>query len=166
MVIVHGRTSNDLIFTVTSSASTQVDLIGSWAGQGIFDTANSVATTWNYLFRNTPASSPPPTSDNDGKDDLIGSWSDSGVWVKYSSTGQLGAAQQRALHPPRRRRHEWRRPQGPYRGLDWRGHVVPRHARQAPGATSLPSPPAMPRVISITTARTTSSAHGGPGASG
>jgi len=68
----------------TTGTHSKKDLIGSWAGLGIYY-RNSNTKAWTYLA--SPAIQVVAGDmDGDGKDDLIGLWSD-GAWVKYSATG-------------------------------------------------------------------------------
>jgi hypothetical protein len=73
------------------------DLIGTWAGQGVYY-RNSDSATWVKL--GSPADLIAAGDlDGDGTDDLVGIWpSQGGVWVKYSQTGAWAKLSSTARH--------------------------------------------------------------------
>ena len=82
-ISVAGRT-----FTVKQQSGLvrRKDLIGSWAGQGVY-WRNSDTGEWAYVGSYATRVSAGDL-DGDGVDDILGAWAGSGLWVKYSSTGQ------------------------------------------------------------------------------
>ncbi len=76
---------SNAVFTITAAAFRKDDLLGTWAGQGVYY-RNSDTGGWTQLA--SPATKIAAGDlDGDGIDDLLGIWpSQGGVWVKYSES--------------------------------------------------------------------------------
>ena len=62
------------------------DLLGSWSS-GV-SSINSDTGAWNLITSSAATQIAAGDMDGDGKDDLVGNFLESGLWVKYSATGQ------------------------------------------------------------------------------
>jgi hypothetical protein len=62
------------------------DLLGSWSS-GV-SSLNSDTGAWNLITSSVATQIAAGDMDGDGKADLVGAFPESGLWVKYSSTGQ------------------------------------------------------------------------------